>query len=245
MAYAVRLNVFEGPLDLLLHLIKEAKVDIDEVSLSEVTAQYMDYLYRMQEMDMEIASEFMVVAATLLYIKSRHLLPRVEEEEETEEGIDPEEELKQRLREYQMYQEIAGAFGERAQSYQGVYYKLAEEILSDKGEQEIFMGVEVSALRQAFLEMLAQARKRSLYTPIVHRVMRDPVSVDLRMRQIVAHLSEVREARFFDLFTGDISREDVVVTFMAMLELLSESVIVITQAERHGEILITRREHNG
>ena len=245
MAYAVRLEVFEGPLDLLLHLIKEAKVDIDQVSLAEVTSQYMDYLYHMQEMDMEIASDFMVVAATLLYIKSRHLLPRVDEDEENEDEMDPEEALKLRLKEYQKYQEIAGNLGERAESYQGVYYKLAEEILQDTADQELFYGVEASALKETLLELLAEAQKRSKYVPIVHRVMRDPISVDTRMRQITAHLIEVGEARFYDLFAGDVYREDVVVTFLAVLELLSESVINISQAERHGEILITRREHNG
>lgn len=245
MAYAVRLDVFEGPLDLLLHLIKEAKVDIDQVSLSEVTGQYMEYLYHMQEMDMEIASEFMVVAATLLYIKSRHLLPRTGEDEEDEDGMDPEEALKLRLKEYQRFQEIADQFGERAESYQGVYYKLAEEILSDKAEQEIFFGVEASALKETMIELLEEARKRSRYIPIVHRVLRDPISIDMRMRQIIGHLSEVGEARFYELFAGDVCREDVVVTFLAVLELLTESVITITQLTRHGEIVITRRDLNG
>ena len=245
MAYAVRLGVFEGPLDLLLHLIKEAKVDIDQVSLAEVTSQYMDYLYHMQEMDMEIASDFMVVAATLLYIKSRHLLPRVDEDEDDEDEMDPEEALKLRLKEYQRFQEIAGELGGRAESYQGVYYKLAEEILQDTADQEIFYGVEKSALRETLLELLKDAQTRSRYVPIVHRVMRDPISVDTRMHQITAQLSEVGQVRFFELFAGDIYREDVVVTFLAVLELLSESMVVISQAERHGEILITRRDHNG
>ena len=245
MAYAVRLGVFEGPLDLLLHLIKEAKVDIDQVSLAEVTSQYMEYLYHMQEMDMEIASDFMVVAATLLYIKSRHLLPRVDEDEDDEDEMDPEEALKLRLKEYQKFQEIAGQLGDLAESYQGVYYKLAEEVLQDTADQELFYGVEKSALKETLMEMLKQAQKRSKYVPIVHRVMRDPISVDTRMRQITAHLYEVGQAKFFELFAGDIYREDVVVTFLAVLELLSESVIVISQTERHGEILITRRDHNG
>lgn len=245
MTYAVRLGVFEGPLDLLLHLIKEAKVDIDQVSLAEVTSQYMDYLYHMQEMDMEIASDFMVVAATLLYIKSRHLLPRVDEEEEDEDEMDPEEALKLRLKEYQLFQEAAGQLGDRAESFQGVYYKLAEEILQDSPEQEIFCGVDASDLKETLMALLAEAQKRSKYVPIVHRVMRDPISVDARMRQITAHLSEVGEVRFFELFAGDIYREDVVVTFLAVLELLSESVVVISQAERHEEILITRRDDNG
>jgi len=244
MEYAVRLEVFEGPLDLLLHLIKEAKVDIDQVSLAEVTSQYMDYIYHMQEMDMEIASDFMVVAATLLYIKSRHLLPRVEEEEDEDE-MDPEEALKLRLKEYQLFQEAAGQLGDRAESYQGVYYKLAEEILRDTPDRELFCGVDKSDLQATLMELLAEAQKRSKYVPIVHRVMRDPISVDTRMRQITAHLSEVGEIKFFDLFAGDVYREDVVVTFLAVLELLSESVVMISQTERHGDILITRRDHNG
>jgi len=245
MAYAVRLRVFEGPLDLLLHLIKEAKVDIDQVSLAEVTSQYMEYLYHMKEMDMEVASEFMVVAATLLYIKSRHLLPRADDEEEDDEEMDPEQALKLRLKEYQQFQEAAAELGERAQNYQGVYFKLAEEVFSEPAGQDLFGGLDVSALKETMLQLLQEAQKRSQYVPIVHRVVRDPISIDTRMRQITARLEEVGQAKFFDLFSGDICREDVVVTFLAVLLLLSENIIAISQAERHGEILITRREHNG
>src|SRR5699024_9239355 len=142
MAYTVKLSVFEGPLDLLLHLISKAKVDIKDISISKITEQYMGYLNEMKKFDIEIASEFLVMASTLVYIKSCSLVPKrkiVSEEDDGYEDIDYQEKLIQKLIEYRQYKDISQKLQVRGEMYENVYYKAAEKIaLDDIGESLLY-----------------------------------------------------------------------------------------------------------
>ena len=127
MDYCVKLDLFEGPLDLLLHLVQKSKIEIADISMATITEQYLDYLDRMRDFDVEIASEFLVMASTLLLIKSRALLPGPDDLGEDDE--DPEQELRKRLEEYKKYKEISQKLREREERYSNIYHKLPEELI--------------------------------------------------------------------------------------------------------------------
>lgn len=239
--YPVTLDNFEGPLDLLLHLIQEQQLDITEVALAAVTDQYLAYLRAMEELDLAIASEFIVTAARLLDIKARTLLPpqKPAEEPPMSEDEDPAVELIRQLEEFRRYKAVA-------EFLQAKEAEEAPRFPRTPGEMEAFaadielQGVTLADLAAVFQEVLKQAAQRGL-EGIPSEIAPDTITVAERI-QHVQQLLHSRRGRivFLDLFKGTPSRVEVVVTFLAVLELLRRRHIRVLQEETLGPIYLER-----
>lgn len=241
MTMLYKLESFEGPLDLLLHLIDKAEIDIHEVSLSNIADQYVAYLEAMQELELDVTSEFLVMAATLLSIKSRQLLPKppiMDEvyDEWADDGLDPHDELIQKLVEYRKYKLIAEEL--RAKEYERslVFTKEPEDLTPFLPEivENPVKGLGVTDLIAAFQKALKRAARRSL----VATVRRDEISVKDRIIDIIEVLKENQMIRFSRLVRKDLDRHEIVVTFLAILELMKMKQIHCFQHQLFDDIVI-------
>ena len=205
-----KINEFSGPLDLLLHLIKEAKMDIMDIEIEKITKQYMDYLALQEKMNLEIASEYLVLASELLEIKSKLLLPREKLEEEVEE-VDPREELVNRLLEYQAYKEITKVLHDKESLRSEIYTKAPENIKEYIDEsKEIKCDVTLDDLIEAFKKYLQRKKENE---PLKTKVTVNEISVSSRRYDIKKMLSLRGRVSFFELFPV-VSKEYVVATFL-------------------------------
>ena len=240
--YYVSLKQFEGPLDLLLHLITKAKVDIKDIFVSEITEQYLASMGSVDELDMDTASEFLTMAATLLEIKSRALLPRPPEP--TEEGEEtPEQALIRRLEEYKLYKESAGRMKEFERAAMQIFSKLPEEYPLPPPEIEID-GLTLEALWEALKRVQERAPKETEEVVFqLRNIHRENFTVEGCMETIESRLS-VGTVRFSQLFSGTPDREEVVTLFMALLELLKLGKAHVMQTGNFGEMTLLpgRRE---
>lgn len=234
--YSVRLELFEGPLDLLLHLIRKNEVDIYNIPISEITRQYLEYLDLMKELNLDVAGEFLVLASTLLQIKSRMLLPRTEEEgdEEGEPGEDPRAELVRRLIEYQRYREAAADLDALPRLGWDLFTRGAVEEVERQGEQ-IPEEVDVYLLVEAFGRLLASIPEEKL-----HEVGSEQYRLAERIAEIMTLLESDPFVPFSTLFPETFDRGYVIVTFLAVLELCRLRVITISQPLPFGEIWLKR-----
>ena len=231
MSTSVKLEVFEGPLDLLLHLIKKNEVSITDIPIATITAQYLSTLELMQSLNLDIAGEFLVMAATLIHIKSKMLLPPGEDEGEEDEEGDPREELIRRLLEYQRFKEAAEELQRREMLNRDVFVRPVEpprggEII---GFEHVSLFDLVLALRQV-LERLP--------TEALHEITLEKISVREKMSRLLDDLQQRGKLIFQSLFEGIASRMEVIVTFLAMLELVRVRAIRIWQEEPNAPILI-------
>ncbi len=239
MAYQVKLEHFEGPLDLLLFLIREHEVDIYDIPISLVTQQYLQYLELLKLLDLEVGSEYLLMAATLLRIKSKMLLPRRPEEDE-EEAVDPREELVQRLLEYRQFKEAAGVLNEHQDRNADIFYHPPVEHLD-----EDLNGVETLDTRLAGnlnLWDLLQAFKFTLdraKDDFDRTVERETISIEERMEDILDRLRRRKNLFFSSLFQEDLSRSFLIITFLALLELIRQNRVVFEQTDTLGEIWLT------
>lgn len=239
MAYQVRLEHFEGPLDLLLYLIREHEVDIYDIPISLVTQQYLQYLELLKLLDLEVGSEYLLMAATLLRIKSKMLLPRRSEEEE-DEAVDPREELVQRLLEYRQFKEAAGVLNEHQDRSADVFYHPpAENVDEDLNGVEtldtrLVGNLNLWDLLQAFKFTLDRASDDFDRT-----VERETLSIEDRMDDILDNLKKQKNLFFSSLFQEDLSRSFLIVTFLALLELIRQNRVVFEQTDTLGEIWLT------
>lgn len=228
-----KINEFEGPLDLLLHLIKESKMDIMNIEIEEITKQYMDYLALQEKMNLEIASEYLVLASELLEIKSKLLLPSTKIEEEEEE-IDPREELVNRLLEYQAYKEITKVLQEKESLRREIYTKSPENIKNYIDEvKEIQSDVTLDDLVEAFKKYISRKKDNK---PLKTKVTVNEISVSSRRHDIKILLKKKKKVSFFELFPV-VSKEYVVATFLAILEMAKSKEIIITQNDAFDDII--------
>ncbi len=231
----VQLTQFQGPLDLLLHLISRAKIDIRDIFVSEITEQYMQSIRDLSALDMETASEFLQMAATLLEIKSRALLPKPPRLEEGEE--DPEEALLRRLEEYKRLKEAGEKLRPLEKEALDRLYRLPEEMVT-KQRFELSQ-ISLSALQEAFLRLLQRPTDVQIDVP-VRRIRREQWSIARCTAEILSLVDRLSEVRFEALFDGAPDREHLVSTFIAMLELLKNGRIRLVQRELYGPILLYR-----
>lgn len=242
--YQIVLPIFEGPLDLLLHLIRENKLDIYDIPIAEVTDQYLRYLYLMESLDLDVAGEFLVMAATLLEIKSRMLLPPDPSLEEDEDLVDPRAELVERLIQYQRYKEAAELFQARAEERQKVFTGGARNmevdyspyLLKDIGPPEL-----LSALKR-LLEEVGEGKEE------VTTITRRRITVRMKMSEIWRMVSSSGQGVLFDdLVEQPKHRTDIVITFLALLELLRLGKIRVRQVRAFDiiEILSNEAAANG
>jgi segregation and condensation protein A len=230
MALSVKLEQFEGPLDLLLHLVDKQKVAIEDIFVSRITEQYMECMEGMS-LDMETAGDFLAMAATLLYIKSRALLPAPPKEQTGEPEEDPAQELIRRLNEYRAYKQLCEALRAREQSARGRYIKLPEEAFFGQRDFEL-LGGDREALFEAFMAVLQRVRPQAAL-PVVREIRRETVTVEACMRRLVERLRKKPRMAFDELFEPGATRAEYVLTFVALLELMRESAVSVTQ-EGHG-----------
>lgn len=241
MAYSVKLANFEGPLDLLLHLVSKSRVKIEDISIAEITEQYLDYLEKMKKFDIEIASEFLVMAATLLYMKSQLLVPKPSEPVDTEE-IDPQQELILKLTEYKKYKKASEYLRQREETYSGIYYKLPEEIINEESSKTLFTGVTSQQLLKALLKILSKRPLVKKEKEITHELRKDSISVYQRIKQLEAIFYEKEQCSFYELFNDQYTKTDIVVTFLALLEMLKNNDVEAYQQNPFDDIIIRRRK---
>ncbi len=225
----IKIPVFEGPFDLLLHLIRENKIDIYDIPISLITGQYLEYLEIMKELNLEIAGEFLVMAATLIQIKSRMLLPP-DEEAPVEEQEDPRRELVERLLEYQKYKEAAVDFRAKEEEWLKVFRR---EPLSDEEEGELYLfDLGLFDLLNAFKKILEKA------PPDVVSITRETLTVKDRMSTIMEIIEEQETVRFEELFREGITRISLIITFVALLELIRLGLVRAYQEKHFGNIWV-------
>ncbi len=227
-----RINEFEGPLDLLLHLIKESKMDIMDIEIEKITEQYMNYLDLQEKLNLEIASEYLVMASELIELKSKLLLPNVKNEEGEEE--DPREELVNRLLEYQAYKEITKVFQDKENLRKEIYTKSPENIRNYIEENTaITTDVTLDDLVDAFKKFL---ERKSDNKPLQTKITVNEISVSSRRYEIKKILKDKKKISFFELFPV-VSREYVVATFLAILEMAKNKELKIIQNDTFDDII--------
>lgn len=245
--YEVHLNLFEGPLDLLLYLVNRAEVNIADIRVSQITAQYLEYIDLMRGLNIDIASEYLHMAATLVRIKARELLPDSDQEDagELEEGIYNREQLIAQLLEYKKYKEAAGTLKVFESEQFGAHARgKPEEIESVEETEEVSLGnVSIFDILTAFRRVLERASTEAQYN---HVVQADNCRIDDQIELILSTISDSEgEVRFEDLFGEDRRRIVLVVTFMAILELVKMRQILFRQEDSFGTIFVSGRSDDG
>ncbi|HEY0789587.1 MAG TPA: segregation/condensation protein A [Chthoniobacterales bacterium] len=236
--HKVQLEVFEGPLDLLLYLVKKEEVDIYAVSIERITRQYLEYLDTFRLLDLQLAGEFLVMAANLIYLKSRSLLPVHQQppDEETEEE-DPRWNLIRQLVEYKKFKDAAAALHHREQEQENILPRVPEK--PDLGAPDVLLKQEVSIfdLINAFQKVLRrlEGKRENL-----REIFEENFTVSDKIEAILILVHDTRTLRFSDLFASVASRTEIVVTFLALLELIRLKQLRVTQRGTFDEIVITR-----
>lgn len=237
MAYRVKLKNFEGPLDLLLFLIKKNEVDIYDIPIAVITKQYLEYVEIIKLLDLDYAGEFILLAATLIRIKAKMLLPRPAADDD-EEMVDPRLELVTRLLEYKRYKDVAFKLADLETRRSFLFNRQYFDQLAETQDDDIQLGEDVSlfSLMAVFKQVLDKMPKETF-----HEVKDIQISLEEQINYIVKNLETVRQISFYDLISQLRDRLMVVVTFIAMLELIKRGEIVTRQAVPFGEIWIARK----
>ncbi|WP_428912623.1 segregation/condensation protein A [Niallia sp. Krafla_26] len=247
MQYKVKIDAFEGPLDLLLHLINHLEIDIYDIPVAEITEQYMTFIHTMKELQLDVASEYLVMAATLLEIKSKMLLPNHNNHGDDELMIeieeDPREELVEKLLEYRKYKEIAGDLRsleeERGLMFTKPPSDLTEYAAQVQIEKQPVGNVSLYDMLGALQKLL---RRKKLQRPLLTKITRQEISIEKRMQEILHDLKGIKgRTHFFDLFPAH-DKEHIVVTFLAVLELMKQNEIMIEQEKNFADIYVFAME---
>lgn len=234
--YKVKLTNFEGPLDLLLYLIKDSKIEIQNIKLASVTEQYLSYMKELDTVDMEMAAEFIEVAASLVEIKSKTMIPQ-EQEKQVDEN-DPEWLLLQRLKEYKMYKEASEKM--KKQEVVNQMYKLPDDKVGDF--RNVLTQMKIEGLIDAFKNLMTKAVVREA-TEEQRTIEKDRWTVEDKIFEIKTLLLSVDKISFYNMVGGDFTRGEIITLFMAMLELLKLQIININQEEMFGDIQIIKGEN--
>lgn len=246
MSYRVKLNVFEGPFDLLVYLIEHAQMSIYDIRISEITEQYVNYINAMQEADINVSSEFMVLAAELLEIKSKMLLPRTVVDEDGREVVeDPRTELVAKLREYKLFKAVSEMLEERYEDNLAKLERPQEDLSVFTGEPDEYLSLDMDQFTTAF-EIFLQ-RKKNLEEIRAHhrRSEKQKITTEIRMENIRQFFKShgIREADFRELIPNKADRYDVSVTFSSVLEMMKENRLDAEQKKLFGDILVKATDH--
>ncbi|WP_164363573.1 segregation and condensation protein A [Sulfuriroseicoccus oceanibius] len=240
-SYKVKLDIFEGPLDLLLYLIKRDEVDIYDIPIEHITHQYLDYMQAFKMLDIDLASEFMLMAANLMYIKSRTLLPKaVQPPEEDGEEEDPRWELIRQLVEYKKFKDAAGFLSikelEQSQYFAAYPEPAKNPTPADPHDQQV--EVNIFDLIRAFKKVLRRFEEEHT----LGEIHDEPFTVGDKIDYLLDIMAEGESTPFVELFSQAASRSEVIVTFLAVLELMKMNQFRISQPELLGDIVVTRRK---
>jgi len=236
----VKLPAYEGPFELLLDLIKKNEMDIYNIEIAVITKEYLDYLKQMKEFDLEIAGEFLVMAATLVYIKSKMLLPATEDELD-EDGEDPRAELVRKLLEYQAFREAAKTLGMYEDERGRIFTRqVADYYLSNLSAEDVAIdtfSANLYDLLNAFQSVLKGISKETF-----HEIFEEVVSIEEKIEEIKRLLTERSEIRFSELFQkrNRVSKNELIATFLALLEVIRSKFALVAQEKQFGEILISK-----
>lgn len=235
--YQVKLETFTGPLDLLLHLIRKNEINIYDIPVALIAQQFLDYLVLMRNMSLSFAGEFLVMAATLLQIKSRMLLPKEERlgEGEMEEIEDPRSELVRRLVEYQQYKEAAGRLSEQEKIWQQMFQREPVQELKESAQEVLWNDVSLFDLLDALQDVLVRTESQSFVN-----ITPDSLTVEHQIDAIIDRLELDSTVTFAALFEDMVTKLWVIVTFLALLELVRMRMVRVYQADLFGPIRITR-----
>ncbi|WP_394232833.1 segregation/condensation protein A [Niallia oryzisoli] len=244
MQYNVKIDAFEGPLDLLLHLINHLEIDIYDIPVAEITEQYLIYIHTMKELQLDVASEFLVMAATLLEIKSKMLLPNhnqdgLDDDLALEMEQDPREELVERLIEYRKYKDVADDLKSLEQERGLMFTKPPSDLTEYAKDVEVEMKPELNVSLYDMLGALQKLlRRKRLQKPLLTKITRQEIPIEQRMKEIISDLRNTKgRIRFDDLFPIP-HKEHIVVTFLAVLELMKLNEIVVEQENNFAEIFV-------
>lgn len=231
--YRVRLPIFEGPLDLLLYLVKKNEYDIFDIPIAEITRQYMEHIEIMKVLNLDIAGEYLVMAATLAHIKSKMLLPPDRTEEQDEEELDPRMELALKLAEYERFKDAARQLDEFDILLRDVFLRGGKMVL--EVEDEKLTDLTLFGLVAALQKVLMAAP-----TETIHQISVGELTIQEKMVELSQLITERGEMVFEELFVGEPSRMTIVVTFLALLELIKSRIVRIYQAQPFGTIRLFR-----
>ena len=235
MTYKFCINDFEGPLDLLLHLIRSSKMDIYDINVESITKQYLDFINQTKDMSMDVASEYLVMAAELIHLKSKLLLNKKDEEEDSEYEINSEEDLRDRLLEYEKVKKVTSSFKELEDKRSEFFTKLPSDLSEYREEVTLVQGdVDLEDLVNAFELFLA---RQKLNKPLNTKITKRELSVTERTHQIRSVLKKQKKCEFTSLFE-EVSKPYVVVTFLSILEMSKNKELKITQDKNFGSIML-------
>ena len=232
--YEVNLPIFAGPLDLLLHLIKKEDVDIFNIDIDKITKQYLEYIQLMENLNLDIASEYLIMAAELMEIKASSLLPKKEiEEDEFEE--DPKDQLIKRLIEYEQYKEVTDKFKDLENYRHEVYTRQTDELINYKEETtNKDYGIEINDLVKAFKDFL---KRKELDKPLKTKIAKKDYSVNIRSQEIKNIIKTKKKVSFFELFET-YNKDYIVITFLSILSLTKNGEIKINQDHNFNNITL-------
>lgn len=235
----ILLSNFEGPMDLLLHLVKQTKLDIYEVNIYEIIEQYINYINSLQDLNIDIASEYLTMAVDLVHIKSKKLINNDDDIEDNETNITSEEDLKAKLIEYEKYKKISETFKELEENRQSYFTKLPESLQEYKDDNtSLSTDLSLDDLVNAFLQF---KERQKFQKPLNTKVTKKELSVSKRINYIRERLRKNNQVSFFDLFE-DYSKEYVVVTFLSILDMSKNKEIIIVQEDNFKDIIIKAGE---
>lgn len=250
VSYNLQLEVFEGPFDLLIHLIDKQEINIYDIPIAVITEQYIDYIREMKEANMEIMSEFIVMAAHLLEIKSKMLLPKSSKEEKEEE-LDPRQELVDKLIEYKKIKQITEYFKDRQIEGEKLLFKIPEPVerflqSTDLEEEDVLTGLDLKGLFNAFQKVVERNESRiDKIRSGFKKVHRDLFTIEQKIEEIESILRQLQSVSFISLFDKEAVRIEIVVTFLALLELIKMKKVKVSQDGIFDEIWITYLEGDG
>lgn len=236
--YKVTIDKFEGPLDLLLHLIKENDIDIYDIKIEEVTKQYLDYIKAMKDLNLSIASEYLVMASELLEMKSKMLLPKKEVQEDDDYEEDPKELLIQRLLNYKKYKEVTSEFKELEKTRKQVFTKEPSNLSYYAINEDKKDDVSLTDLMNAVNELL---KRKELDRPLETKITKKELSVTEKVNKIRHILKDKKEVKFEELFEVE-TKEEVIVSFLSILEMVKKNEITLIQDKNFNTIKVALKE---
>lgn len=244
LAYNIKLESFEGPFDLLFHLIEKEEVDIYDIPIAKITEQYISYIEEMQRFDLDIASEFLVMAATLIEIKSKMLLPNSREEqlEISIDELDPRQDLVTRLIEYKKYKNAALELKKREDMFKRMFYKPQEQLDAYiRYESNEVYDLDIAILLEAVNNIFRKKKVLHKTDFFVNEIKREEISIEMKMKEIQDCLLKSTTLKFDELFIDAFNKREIIATFIALLELMKLKLLIIEQSKVFGEIVVKKR----
>lgn len=241
MKYEIELEAFEGPMDLLLHLINDEKIDIYDIPINSITEKFLVYIEDMESLNLEVASDFLVMASTLIEIKSKMLLPKPKLDVDEEE-IDPRSELVTRLIEYKKYKEVSVKLKELETVQSKVYYKPKEEI--EIVEDIVLEDMEMEVLLRSISNIIKNRTKEEKHS-IVDHIQREEYTVEGCMHTLRKDIEKKEELSFTSLLSLNTTREEIITYFLALLELVKIKLVTVKEDENLSDLIIKRRDDDG